>query len=126
MTNPEPKPRGVVVIVEDDDITRAVLSESLTEAGFNVIEAVDADDANMLLEHGATGIHALVTDNSMPGSMNGIKLARLAREKWPWINLVVAAQLVDPGASLPPGCRYFPKPYRVAHILEHLQTVGQR
>ena len=112
--------------MEDDDIIRNALLESLTEAGFNVIEAVDADDANMLLEHGATGIYALITDNSMPGSMNGIKLARLAREKWPWINLVVAARLVDPGANLPPGCRYFPKPYRVAHILEHLELVGQR
>ena len=102
---------------------RLLLSEALTDAGFNVIEAVDAADAVMLLDHGATGIHALITDNRMPGEMNGVKLTRLVREKWPWINLVVAAQLVESEARLPPGCRYFQKPYRITDVVEHLQTV---
>ena len=88
-----------------------------------MIEAVDAADAMMLLDHGATGIHALVTDNRMPGTMNGVKLVRVAREKWPWINLVVAAQLVEAEVNLPLGCRYFQKPYRMADVVEHLQAV---
>ncbi len=102
---------------------RLVLCETLTDAGFNVIEAVDAADAMMLLEHGATGIHALVTDNRMPGSMKGVKLARVVRERWPWINLVVAAQMVEAEARLPPGCRYFQKPYKMADVVDYLQKV---
>ena len=111
----------VVVVVEDDATIRLVLSDALTDAGFNVIEAVDAADALMLMDCGATGIHALVTDNRMPGSMNGVKLARLAREKWPWIKLVVAAQLIEPQHNLPSGCRYFQKPYQMAAVVQHLQ-----
>ena len=112
----------VVVVVEDDAVIRLVLSDALTDAGFNVIEAVDAADALMLMDCGATGIHALVTDNRMPGSMNGVKLARLAREKWPWIKLVVAAQLIEPQHNLPLGCRYFQKPYQMAAVVQHLQS----
>lgn len=113
--------KGVVMVVEDDPIIRCNLVDSLTDGGFNVLQAVDAADALMLLQHGATGIHALVTDNRMPGTMNGVALARLARVNWPWIRLVVAAQLVDPDALLPQGCRYFQKPYRMAEVVRHLQ-----
>ena len=113
--------KGVVMVVEDDPDIRALLVESLTDGGFNVVHAVDAADALMLLHHGATGIHALVTDNRMPGAMDGVKLVRFARDNWPWIHLVVAAQLVEAERSLPHGCRYFQKPYRMAEVVEHLQ-----
>ena len=102
--------KGVVMVVENDPIIRCNLVDFLTDGGFNVLQAVDAADALMLLQHGAMGVHALVTDNSMLGTMTGVALARLARVNWPWIRLVVAAQLVNPDASLPHGCRYFQKP----------------
>ena len=115
--------KGVVVVVEDDPAIRSLLVESLTEGGFNVVQAVDAADALMLLEHGATGVHGLVTDNPMPGTINGVKLARFASINWPWIRLVVAAQLVEAESALPPGCKYFQKPYRIADVVEYLRQV---
>jgi DNA-binding response OmpR family regulator len=114
-----------VIVVEDDELIRLTLSEGLTDGGFNVIDAVDAADALMLIGMGATGIYALVTDNNMPGTIKGVALTRLVRETWPWIHLVVAAQIIDPTTVLPPGCRYFPKPYRIKDVVEHLQTLGQ-
>ena len=48
--------KGVVMVVEDEPVIRANLVDSVTEGGFNVLHAVDAADALMLLQHGATGI----------------------------------------------------------------------
>ncbi|WP_256366997.1 response regulator [Acidisphaera sp. L21] len=120
-----PATRGTVIVVEDDELIRLTLSEGLTDAGFNVIDAVDSADALMLIGMGATGIHALVTDNNMPGTIKGVALTRLVRETWPWIHLVVAAQLIDPTAVLPFGCRYFPKPYLIADVIRHLRALGR-
>lgn len=124
MSDVPPVAKGVVMVVEDDPDIRMLLVDSLTEGGFNVVQAVDAADALMLLHHGATGIHGLVTDNRMPGAMNGVRLARFASDNWPWIHLVVAAQLVEVESQLPIGCRYFPKPYRMADVVEHLQQAS--
>lgn len=112
----------VVVVVEDDELTRMALVEGLTVAGFNVIEAADAADAMELLKWSTTSIHALVTDNRMPGTMSGVKLARFSSENWPWINLVVAAGEVSM-SDLPARCRYFQKPYRIAEMVKHLAAL---
>jgi CheY-like chemotaxis protein len=51
-------------------------------AGFEAIEAVDADGAIRILES-RNDIRAVFTDIQMPGSMDGPKLPRAVRDRWP-------------------------------------------
>jgi CheY-like chemotaxis protein len=67
--------RPVVLVVEDDFLIRMHAAEMIEEAGFEVVEASNADEAVAILE-GRPNIAVVFTDIQMPGSMDGLKLAR--------------------------------------------------
>ena len=81
----------IVLLAEDATLVRMVAAEMLREEGsFKVIEAADADQALTVLE-AKTNVRALVTDVEMPGSLDGFTLARLVRQAWPHIGIVVTS-----------------------------------
>jgi hypothetical protein len=52
-------------------------------------------------------------------SMDGLELAHYIRNRWPPVKLiVVSGKLVIDSQELPPGARFFPKPYRETSIVE--------
>jgi CheY-like chemotaxis protein len=88
------------------------------EAGFKVIEAVNADEALTVLEATAD-VRALVTDVEMPGSLDGFTLARLVSKAWPQIGIVVVSARSGPGPNdLPPGARFVAKPYSTTALID--------
>jgi len=68
----------VVLVVDDETSIRIVVIKALREAGFQVIAAASADEAVILLAARAA-VDLILTDFRMPGSMNGLGLARLVR-----------------------------------------------
>jgi CheY-like chemotaxis protein len=79
--------RPVVLVVEDDFLIRMHAAETIEDAGFEVVEASNADEAVTILE-ARLDIAVVFTDIRMPGSMDGLKLARAARDRWPPIHIV--------------------------------------
>src|SRR3984893_8424442 len=68
------RPGCVVLIVEDEHLVRVTSADLLAEAGFEVLEAANADEALRILE--ATPVVRVVfTDVEMPGSLDGLGLA---------------------------------------------------
>jgi DNA-binding NtrC family response regulator len=63
-----------ILLVDDEFLIRLSLAEALAEAGWDVTEAGNADQARPML-HGADGFDALVTDVQMPGRLDGLALA---------------------------------------------------
>ena len=57
------------------------------DAGYDVIEVDNADEAIAILE-GRPDIEVVFTDIQMPGSMDGVKLARRVERKWPAIKII--------------------------------------
>jgi CheY-like chemotaxis protein len=68
------------------------------KAGFEAIEAIDADEAIRILES-RNDIRAVFTDIQMPGSMDGLKLARAVRDRWPPVALIVTSGRTDISAN---------------------------
>ena len=64
--------KTVVLVVEDNPLIRMCAVDRVVAAGFEALEAGDADEAIRILE-GRPDIHLVFTDVSMPGSMDGIK-----------------------------------------------------
>jgi len=102
---------AVVLVVEDNALVRLAAVELVQSAGYEVLEAGDADAAILVLES-RTDIDLVFTDVQMPGSMDGIKLCHYIRNRWPPVKLMVASgAAILQESSLPEGSRFFSKPY---------------
>src|ERR1700722_18969514 len=103
--------RRVVLIVEDEILLRMNAAEMIGDAGFDVVEARNADEAIEILE-ACSDIRVVFTDIQMPGSMDGLKLARFVRSRWLPIKIVATSGFVKIGTDdLPEGSRFLPQPY---------------
>jgi len=112
--------RPVVLVVEDEVLLRMNAVDMIEAAGFEVLEAATADDAIVLLET-RTDIEVIFTDIQMPGSMDGLALARAVRGRWPPIKIIATSGQVNvTDHDLPDGGRFLPKPYSSAQIADTL------
>ncbi|WP_207486129.1 ATP-binding protein, partial [Arenibaculum pallidiluteum] len=69
-----------VLVVEDDEDVRATVVEMLSELGYRVLKAKDAQSALAIVESGVP-IDLMFTDVVMPGPLRSPELARKARER---------------------------------------------
>jgi CheY-like chemotaxis protein len=115
--------RPVVLVVEDDFLIRIGAVEMIEAAGFDIVEAANADKAMEILEV-RLDITVVFTDIQMPGSMDGLKLAAAIRGRWPPIKIVATSGIVDVRkVDLPEGGRFLPKPYSSAEIVGTLREL---
>ena len=115
--------RPVVLIVEDEFLLRMNAVDMIRAAGFEVVEAANAAQAIEILE-ARLDVTVVFTDIQMPGSMDGLKLARAVSGRWPPIKIVATSGHVHIGEKeLPEGGRFLPKPYSSAEITDLLREV---
>ncbi len=103
-----------VLLVEDDDMVRAVTRGMLTVKGCRVLEARDGRDALRVWKESGTSVQLLVTDVVMPG-LNGRELAENLRRQRPDLKvLFVSGQtegLFLDQDRLPRGTAFLAKPF---------------
>ncbi len=125
--------RPAVLVVEDEPIIRMDAVGMIEDAGFRAYEASSADDGIILLEK-YPDIGILFTDIDMPGSMarwldgsmDGVGLTHLVRDRWPTTKILVASGALEKvKASLPHGAQFFPKPYPMQEIVAALYELAQ-
>ena len=69
-------------------------------------------------------IGVVFTDIQMPDSMDGLKVARFVRDRWPPIKIVATSGLVAIGeGDLPEGGLFISKPYSAAEIAATLRSL---
>ncbi len=115
--------QATVLIIEDEPLIRMAVADDLVDAGFRVLEAGNADEALAILESdGAIG--AIFTDIDMPGSLDGLKLAWIVRDRWPPIHIIVTSghRKIEE-RDMPERARFFPKPYAHQPVIDTLRTL---
>ena len=116
--------RPVVLIVEDELLLRMNAVDMIEAAGFEVVEAANADEAIEILE-ARRDIGVVFTDIQMPGSMDGLKLVRAVRGRWPPIKIVATSGHVGVAQTdLPEGGRFLPKPYSPGQVMDVLRELS--
>ena len=107
-----------LLVAEDDIFVRSMIAEFLRNAGFDVLEAANADEAMAHFEAGKD-IDLLFSDVRMPGSMDGTELAERVKGKWPGTHVVLTSGYSD--ALLESQARIqepvLAKPYRPLTVL---------
>lgn len=112
-----------VLVVEDEVLIRLGIVDDLLSAGFEVLEAGDADSAISIIEDNPA-IRLIFTDIDMPGTMDGLKLAAFIRNKWPPIQIIVTSGRGTPNATaLPLGVPFMAKPYEHDHVVTAMRTL---
>jgi CheY-like chemotaxis protein len=116
----------VVLLVEDEPLVRLTQVDILKESEFWVVEAQDADEAFELLKS-RPEIDAILTDVDMPGSMDGFEFARLVRQGWPEVAVLVISGKTGPGpGDLPPNATFLHKPIMPDDLVAALNDVMAR
>jgi len=103
-----------ILVVEDDEQVRDTTVEMLTDLGYRVLKAKDADSALAIVESGVP-IDVLFTDVVMPGKLRSPELARKAKARLPNIVVLFTSGYTDNaivhGGKLDDGVQLLSKPY---------------
>jgi CheY-like chemotaxis protein len=103
-----------ILVVEDDQKVQATVIEMLTDLGYNVLKADNADQALVVL---SSGVHVdlVFTDVVMPGSLKSPEMARRAVEMQPSLRVLFTSgytqNAIVHGGRLDPGVELLSKPY---------------
>jgi DNA-binding NtrC family response regulator len=112
----------LVMVVESESIIRMEAVDLVKDAGYEVIDASDADSALVIL-HSRNDIGAVFTDIRMPGSLNGMELAHFVRKRWPHIRLMVTSS-PQQWDNFPANWRYIQKPYAPEQVTTALRSLN--
>ena len=107
-------PQFVALVVEDDAFQRETIADLLKDEGLEVVECTTAEAAELILATAGPELLALVTDVHLDGVMTGAELAGFARERCPWLRIVVMSGRGEP--ELPEAARFLAKPYKRADL----------
>ena len=116
------------LIIDDSEVTRAMLANILKALGFEVLEASDGCEGFRRLAS-AKGLDLALVDVFMP-NMNGVDFVRAVRlqPEWNHIRLMMVTadnELGSVAIALEAGANeYLMKPFDEAMILEKLQLLG--
>ncbi len=116
---------GTVLIVEDEPAVLEVASDIFDSLGYDVVTATDANEALKVLE-GSPSIDILFSDVIMPNGMNGVELARKAREMRPTLKILLASgypMSALPSEGLGTGVSFISKPYRWTELADKLRAL---
>ncbi len=122
---PQPRTRGqaTVLLVEDDPGVAELAEGLLDGAGYQVKTASNAAAALETLRNG-TPIDLIFSDIMMPGGINGVELARLVRQEFPAIFILLATGYAEAAANT--STLEFPlisKPYGRELLLDKLTKI---
>jgi CheY-like chemotaxis protein len=121
--------KPAVLVVEDEPILLLDDMCLFEEAGFEAIPAANAAEAICILEERAD-IRVVITDIGMPGTMDGLSLCSVIRDRWPPIELIIISGHARPQPDeLPARSLFLPKPYDAKQLLAALhgfaRTISQ-
>lgn len=103
---------------------RMTAADELEEAGFQVLEAANADVALKVLEARSDEVLVLFTDVHMPGSMDGMDLAEQVHTRWPHVQILISSGYARPEPhEIPDDGWFLPKPYHAATLVRHIHEL---
>lgn len=105
-----------ILLAEDEILIRAAAADAFRDAGFIVLEASSADEAESLVAAGLKP-DILFTDVRMPGSRDGLMLAQALKAQLPHLLVLVASGHAALEGAAERDYVFFPKPYDIAAVL---------
>lgn len=119
----------VVLVIDDEDLVRQLVVDTLEEQGYRVLQADDGPSGLKILQS-AQKIDLLVTDVGLPGGMNGRQVADAARASRPELNVLFitgyAENAVVANGYLDPSMHVITKPFQTAILANKVREMLDR
>ena len=112
------------LIVDDESLIAMSAADLFQAAGYETIEACSADKAIRQLESNAN-IAIVFTDIRMPGSMDGLQLAHLVRDRWS-PGAAISPRAVCSSRSRTPASRHNPRVFLLDEFARSVQADVRR
>ncbi len=112
--------RGYILLVDDDEHIRALVSDFLTMLDYKIMSASSAELALQLLTESSQQIDLLLTDLTLPG-MSGRELAERVRVRTPSIPVLLMSGLPQTEELKEAGFGVIAKPFSIGEIQEQLE-----
>jgi DNA-binding response OmpR family regulator len=125
-TQPAAHTQNVVLVVEDDVLTRAILAEYLRHCGYRVFEAADSDEAARVVEHPDWRVDVILSAVEIRGSMDGFALSRWIRDSHPHVDVILAGsprRAADAAGDLCENGPDLQKPYEPSQVVERIRRL---
>jgi signal transduction histidine kinase/DNA-binding response OmpR family regulator len=126
LVTPEQGNGETILVVEDDEAVRSAVTDMLTDLGYSVLRAGNAEEALAVLE-GGTRADVLFTDVVMPGPVNTRELARRVRDMQPDIRVLFTSgytqNAIVHNGRLDEGVELLSKPYRKDELARKLRAM---
>src|SRR6476646_12210340 len=108
--------KAAVLIVEEEALIRMESVDIVKDAGFRALEARNADEAVRILA-ARTDIRVVFVETKIAGSIDGLTLAHVIRDRWPPVHLILTSglELTDLD-GLPENALFIQKPYSSEQI----------
>jgi len=115
-----------ILLVEDEDVVRAFVCESLRNLGYNVVEARGGPEALLFTSRHAEPIDLLITDVIMP-KMNGPELASRLAETRPGVRVLYMSGYEDQLSRHPiaSGGAFLQKPFTADQLAAKIRELLQ-
>jgi hypothetical protein len=110
------KPKTILV-VDDEDAIRGLITVILRQEGYAVLEAADCKGAERVRQRHRGRIDLLLTDVSLPGP-NGPELAAALRKSEPDLPVLFMSGMPEAEAYTP----FLQKPFGVTELLRRVST----
>jgi CheY-like chemotaxis protein len=115
-----------ILLVDDDDSVRRLMHGYLEREGYQLLEARNAEEAELIAEAHQEPIHILVTDVVMPG-MSGVQLAERLRHSRPQLKtLFVSGYLhhnFEVDWAVHDNAELLAKPFLAPELLQHVRVL---
>lgn len=114
-----------VLLVEDDEDIRRLVTTSLRRLGYAVLVAGSAEEALTMLAGGCDPVSLLFTDIILP-SMDGGTLAASLRSQVPGLQVLYASGCPATNLALPldpPRTAFIQKPYTVTRLVQQMRVM---
>jgi CheY-like chemotaxis protein len=125
---PQARHGETVLLVEDDDAVRMLVSDVLRDLGYRTFEAIDARSALQVVE-GDEPLDLMVSDVGLPGGMSGRQLAEVARRSRPGLKVLFVTGYAEGatirGGFLDDGMDMIAKPFAIDDLARKIRTVIQ-
>jgi DNA-binding response OmpR family regulator len=115
-----------VLLVEDEDPVRVAMRRILQDHGYQVLEAHEASEAQLVADRHPGEIHLLLSDVVLPG-LSGFKLAERMVKLRPGIKVLLASGYTEHGlrqqGAISSGIEYLQKPITPNTLARRVRAV---